>query len=65
MSNEVDRYPKDRDFKVILLRAGLVDIQAALQRIPDMPFDDAARSHMVSLIEHPAAQAAAAGPLST
>ena len=54
---------KDRDFNVALLRAGLVDEQCALQRVPDMPVDDAARSRMASLISRLAAQAIAAGPL--
>ena len=54
---------KDRDFNVVLLRAGLVDEQSALQRVPDMPIDDKARSVMVSLISRLAQQAVAAGPL--
>jgi hypothetical protein len=54
---------KDRNFNVVLLRAGLVDEQRALQRVPDMPVDDAARSHMVSLISRLAVKAIAAGPL--
>lgn len=54
---------KDRDFNVVLLRAGLVDEQSALQRVPDMPIDDNARSIMASLISRLAQQAMAAGPL--
>ena len=54
---------KDRDFNVVLLRAGLVDVQSALQRVPDMPIDDAARSRMASLITRLATQAATSGPL--
>lgn len=54
---------KDRDFNVVLLRAGLVDEQSALQRVPDMPVDDTARSLMASLISRLVAQAIAAGPL--
>lgn len=54
---------KDRDFNVVLLRAGLVDEQRALQLVPDMPVDDAARSRMASLISRLAVQAIAAGPL--
>ena len=54
---------KDRDFNVVLLRAGLVDEQSALQRVPDMPVDDNARSVMASLITRLAKQAMAAGPL--
>ena len=54
---------KDRDFNVVLLRAGLVDVQSALQRVLDMPIDDAARSRMASLITRLATQAATSGPL--
>ena len=54
---------KDRDFNVVLLRAGLVDEQSALQRVPDMPVDENARSVMASLISRLAQQAMAAGPL--
>ena len=54
---------KDRDFNVVLLRAGLVDEQSALKRVPDMPVDDNARSAMVSLITRLAKQAMADGPL--
>ena len=54
---------KDRDFNVVLLRAGLVDEQRALQLVPDMPVDDAARSRMASLISRLAVPAIAAGPL--
>ena len=65
MSNEVDRYPKDRNFNVFLLRAGLVDAPSAFLRVPDMPIDAAARSRLTALITRLAAQAAAAGPLTT
>ncbi|OOG58045.1 DUF6036 family nucleotidyltransferase [Polaromonas sp. C04] len=54
---------KDREFNVVLLRAGLVDAPSALLRVPDMPIDVAARSHMVSLITRLATQAAVSGPL--
>jgi hypothetical protein len=54
---------KDRDFNLILLRAGLVDEQSALKRVPDMPVDENARSVMASLISRLAQQAMAAGPL--
>ena len=54
---------KDRDFNVVLLRAGLVDEQSALKRVPDMPVDENARSVMMSLISRLAQQATAAGPL--
>ena len=54
---------KDRDFNVVLLRAGLVDEQSALKRVPDMPVDDNARSVMASLITRLAKQAMADGPL--
>ncbi len=54
---------KDRDFNVVLLRAGLVDEQSALKRVPDMPVDENARSVMMSLISRLAKQAMADGPL--
>jgi hypothetical protein len=54
---------KDRDFNVVLLRAGLVDEQSAIQLIPDMPVDEATQSRMASLITRLAAHAIAAGPL--
>jgi len=54
---------KDRDFNVVLLRAGLVDEQSALKRVPDMPVDENARSVMMSLISRLAQQATAARPL--
>ena len=54
---------KDRDFNVVLLRAGLVDEQSALKRVPDMPVDDNARSAIASLITRLAKQATMAGPL--
>lgn len=54
---------KDRAFNVVLLRAGVVDAPSALLRVPDMPIDAAARSHMESLITRLATQAAEAGPL--
>jgi len=56
---------KDRDFNVVLLRAGLVDMQAALLRVADMPIDAAARSRMTSLIARLGAEATGAGPLTT
>lgn len=54
---------KDRDFNLVLLRAGLVNAQGALQLVNDMPIDDAARSRMALLITRLARQAAASGPL--
>jgi hypothetical protein len=54
---------KDREFYVVLLRAGLVDASSALLRVPDMPIDVAARSHMESLITRLARLAAKSGPL--
>jgi hypothetical protein len=54
---------KDRDFNMVLLRAGLVDEQSALKRVADMPVDENARSIMASLISRLAQQAMAAGPL--
>ena len=54
---------KDRDFNLVLLRAGLVDEHSALRRVPAMPVDDAARSRMALLITRLATQAAAPGPL--
>lgn len=56
---------KDRDFNLVLLRAGLVDEHSALRRVPAMPVDDAARSRMALLITRLATQAAAPGPLKT
>ena len=56
---------KDHEFNVVLLRAGLVDAPSAFLRVPDMPIDAAARSRMTALITRLAAQAAAAGPLTT
>lgn len=54
---------KDREFNVVLIRAGLVDASSALLRVPDMPIDVAARSHMESLIARLARLAAESGPL--
>lgn len=63
MSKCAAKREKDRNFNVLLLRAGLVDEQSALQRVPDMPIDDATRFFMTSLIKRLAAQAIAAGRL--
>lgn len=54
---------KDRDFNVILLRAGLVSEAAALALVPDMPVDANTQDRLTSLIKRLALDATAAGPL--
>lgn len=55
--------PKDREFNLVLLRAGLVDADQALQLIEDMPIQPSARRRMAAFIQRLASQAKLAGPL--
>ena len=55
--------PKDREFNLVLLRAGLVDTSQALQLIHDMPIQTGARQRMAAFIQRLASQAKLAGPL--
>jgi hypothetical protein len=54
---------KDRDFNIILLRAGLVHAEAANALVPAMPVNQAARGRLLSFIARLDETATAAGPL--
>ncbi|MEY4563366.1 MAG: hypothetical protein RLZZ618_2643 [Pseudomonadota bacterium] len=63
MSKCAAQREKDRSFNVVLLRSGLVVLDAALARIQDMPVDGAARQRIEGFIRRLASDAASAGPL--
>jgi len=54
---------KDREFNVVLLRAGLVDADAAKKCVNGMPVDEDARASITKLIERLSKRAGEAGPL--
>ncbi len=55
--------PKDRDFNMTLLRAGVVDAEVALALVAHMPVDNRAQASIRSFIARLASAAKEAGPV--
>ena len=63
MSKFAAARPKDREFILVLLRAGLVDTSQVLQLIQHIPIPPGALQRMAAFIQRLGSQAKPAGPL--